>query len=256
MARSSTNEPGRAGRRLEPDVTFDATSKDRAAAGIRREAGEAADRAGTRREGSLAVEQGQPSRPPRNDSPLAMPLTVSEMRALLAASKDRPKERALILLMRYSGLAIGNAATLRRAAVAGTELTLRRAKSGERVTVDLPPAVARAMELLRGSNPDYFWWSGKGKPVTAAKHWRARLRIVAERAGVEGFRPHRLRDTFAVFLLDQGVTIGDVSALLGHGSVQTTERYYAPWDRHRRARLRRLVQEANSTDPVLAGMRP
>ena len=104
---------------------------------------------------------------PKNDSVPTMPLTASEVQALLSASEDQPRERALILLMRYSGLAIGDAVTLRRAAVADTELTLRRAKSGELVTVDLPDAVVRAMESISGSNPDYFWWSGTGKPVTA-----------------------------------------------------------------------------------------
>lgn len=38
------------------------------------------------------------------------PLTVPEIRALLGASEQQPKERGLILLMRYSGLAIGDAA--------------------------------------------------------------------------------------------------------------------------------------------------
>ena len=189
---------------------------------------------------------------PKNDSVPTMPLTSSEVQALLAASEDQPKERALILLMRYSGLAIGDAVTLRRAAVAGTELTLRRAKSGELVTVDLPDAVMRAMASIPEPNPDYFWWSGKGKPVTRTKFWRARLGVIADRAGVSGFRPHRLRDTFAVCLLGQGVAMEDVSALLGHSSIQTTERYYAPWDRRRRERLRRIVQEANGADPVLA----
>ena len=108
------------------------------------------------------------------------------------------------------------------------------------------------MLSIRSPNPDYFWWSGRGKPVTSAKYWRSRLGIVADRAGVAGFRPHRLRDTFAVSLLGQGVAIEDVSTLLGHGSIQTTERYYAPWDRRRRERLRRIVQEANRSDPVLA----
>lgn len=118
--------------------------------------------------------------------------------------------------------------------------------------VDLPCLVVRAILPLRGTNPDYFWWSGRGKPVTAAKYWRARLGIVADRAGVEGFRPHRLRDTFAVSLLGQGVAIGDVSVLLGHSSIQTTEQYYAPWDRRRRERLKWIVREANGLDPVLA----
>ena len=170
----------------------------------------------------------------------------------MAASKDQPKERALILLMRYSGLAVRDAVTLRRDSVAGAELTLRRAKSGELVTVDLPDAVVRAMASIRAPSPDYFWWSGQGRPVTSAKYWRARLRIIADRAGVAGFRPHRLRDTFAVSLLGEGVAIGDVSTLLGHRSILTTERYYAPWNRSRRERLRRIVQEANRSDPVLA----
>ena len=191
-------------------------------------------------------------RPPRGDSSTTMPLEVSEVRALLAASMQQPKEHALILLLRYSGLAIGDAVTLRRDSVAGNELTLRRAKSGELVTVDLPDAVVRAMVSIQAPSPAYFWWSGRGKPVTSAKYWRSRLGLIAERAGVAGFRPHRLRDTFAVSLLVQGVAIEDVSALLGHSSIQTTERYYAPWDRRRRERLRRIVQKANRSDPVLA----
>ncbi|MYE05856.1 MAG: tyrosine-type recombinase/integrase [Chloroflexi bacterium] len=191
-------------------------------------------------------------RPPRSDSPGTMPLEVSEVRALLTASKDQPKEQALILLMRFSGLAIGDAVAMKREAVNGPELTLRRAKSGELVTVNLPDPVVRAMASIRGANPEYFWWSGRGEPVTCAKYWRARLGIIADRAGVAGFRPHRLRDTFAVSLLGQGVAIEDVSALLGHRSILTTERYYAPWNRSRRERLRRIVQEANRSDPVLA----
>ena len=135
-------------------------------------------------------------RPPRSDSAPTMPLTVREMWALLKACGRRPKERGLILLMRYSGLAIGDAVTLSREAVIGTELTLRRAKTGELVMVDLPHIVVRAIRSIRGPNPDYFWWSGKGQRVTSAKRWRTRLREVAARAGVEGFYPHRLRDTF------------------------------------------------------------
>jgi len=38
-----------------------------------------------------------------------------------------------------------------------------------------------------------------------------------------------LRDTFAVELLLAGVPIDQVSILLGHASVKTTERHYAPF---------------------------
>ena len=48
------------------------------------------------------------------------------------------------------------------------------------------------------------------------------------------------------------MSIEDVSVLLGHGSVQTTERYYAPWGRSRRDRLARIVRDAQKRDPLLA----
>ena len=69
--------------------------------------------------------------------------------------------------------------------------------------------------------------------------------------GVANFRPHRLRDTFAVKLLVAGVAIEDVSALLSHSSVRTTERYHAPWDRSRRDRLVAIVEGVNKEDSLL-----
>jgi integrase len=62
---------------------------------------------------------------------------------------------------------------------------------------------------------------------------------VCAKAGVEG-HPHRFRDTFAVRLLEKGVPIDQVSTLLGHTSVNTTEKYYAPWVRSRQ----KLLDEA------------
>ncbi len=42
---------------------------------------------------------------------------------------------------------------------------------------------------------------------------------------------HRLRDTFAVDLLEKGVPLEEVSKLFGHESIKTTERHYAKWVR-------------------------
>ena len=66
--------------------------------------------------------------------------------------------------------------------------------------------------------------------------------------------PHSARSSGS--LLGEGVAIENVSILLGHRSIQTTERYYAPWDRRRRERLNRIVKEANRSDPVLADIDP
>ena len=92
--------------------------------------------------------------------------------------------------------------------------------------------------------------------MTAAKLWARRLTAVGKETQVAKFRSHRLRDTFAAELLLAGVSLEDVSILLGPASVQTTERHYAPWIRSRRDRLVRIVREAHGRDPLLKALRP
>ena len=188
---------------------------------------------------------------PKNDAAPTMPCTREEIRAMFNAAGGATRERALLMLMRYSGLAIRDASTLRRDAVDGPLLTMRRAKSGELVICELPRPVAAELERLEDGRLHYFW-TGRSRPGTVANYWRQRLAQIADKAGVQGFRTHRLRDTFAVELLLADVSIEDVSVLLGHSSVQTTERYYAPWDPSRRDRLTRIVRDAHKRDPLLA----
>ena len=194
-------------------------------------------------------------RPPKADAPPTMPLSVTEMQMLLlSAESSSPRDRAFVLLMRYSGLAIRDAATLSRDKLDGTLLTLRRGKSGELVQVDLPELVVESLKGLPVEGRHYFW-TGKSAPVTVAKLWGKRLRSVAANAKVDNFRSHRLRDTFAVGLLLGGVSMEDVSVLLGHSSIRTTERFYAPWNKSRRDRLVRVVREALERDRLLESLR-
>ncbi len=87
--------------------------------------------------------------PPKCDSPPTIPVDVNEMVALLEASADKPKERALLLLMRYSGVAIGDAVMLRSSAIQPDgHVILRRAKTGTLVTVPLPSYVLDALEVI------------------------------------------------------------------------------------------------------------
>jgi integrase/recombinase XerC len=59
------------------------------------------------------------------------------------------------------------------------------------------------------------------------------LRLMLERrcraAGVEYLRPHRWRHGFAMSVLNAGAEMSSVSAMMGHSSVQVTERVYARW---------------------------
>ena len=181
-----------------------------------------------------------------------LPLTRDEFQSLALAAENLPHERALILLMRYSGLSIGDAVGCRIDAIDGDTLTLHRTKTGELVVVPLPKLVLESLhEVDCGFVNTHYFWSGNNKLISAVKQWRAKLKKVARSAGLTKFRPHQLRDTFAVELLLAKVSMEVLSSLLGHSSVLTTERYYAPWNTARRDQLVRIVKEVNHSDTML-----
>lgn len=153
--------------------------------------------------------------------------------------------RALVLLMRWSGLSIQDAVTLERERLSDDgKIFLYRAKTGVPVNVPVPPDVADILRALPSENKRYFFWSGNGDPQTACKGWRRSLTRLFEIAKIR--RPdgspkrchaHMFRDTFAVELLNRGVPIDRVSLLLGHSSVKVTERHYAPFVKERQQQL-------------------
>ncbi len=188
---------------------------------------------------------------PKVVSKPTLPFNLDEMISLIVAAEDRIQEKALILLMRYAGLSIQDAVTCSRDHINGDTLMLRRAKTDELVIANLPDPVIESLSAITFNGNPYFFWSGKSKPISAAKFWRRRLNALARKAGVANFHPHRLRDTFAVELLSKNVLFEDVSTLLGHSSISTTERHYAPWNKSRRDRLAQITKTANVNDPLL-----
>ena len=192
------------------------------------------------------------------DEPETMPLTDAEYTRLLdsvyvAFENKQTQERvhALIQLMRWSGLAIRDALTLRRSGLIldATKKIFRvvtaRHKTGVSVSVPVPEAVAQELLAVLNGNVEYIFWSGKGEAESATKNWAkyyiAPLFAAAKIDCAGHMMSHRLRDTFAVDLLQKGVPLEDVSKALGHMSIKTTERSYARWVKGRQDRLDALV---------------
>jgi integrase len=59
------------------------------------------------------------------------------------------------------------------------------------------------------------------------------LRFKDENGQPMRFHSHMLRDTYAVELLLAGYSIEDVSYLLTHTDIRTTQKHYAPWVKSR-----------------------
>lgn len=164
----------------------------------------------------------------------------------------RDRIRALILVMRWSGLAIKDAVTLERTRVDEEgNLFLYRAKTGVPVYVPLPPFVHALLQALPNANPRYFFWSGRGDPETCKRGWTRALARLFELAEIKApddslkrCHSHMFRDTFAVELLLAGVPIDQVSLLLGHSSVKVTEKHYAPFVKARQEQLAQSARKA------------
>jgi hypothetical protein len=75
---------------------------------------------------------------------------------------DNPSRiRAFVVILRYSGLRIGDCVGLRKEHVDGDRLFLRTQKSGESVYVPLPEIAVDALKEV-GNGGEYFFWTVEG----------------------------------------------------------------------------------------------
>lgn len=101
-------------------------------------------------------------------------------------------------------------------------------------------------------DPKYVFGNTEaGRSQTSVTDWKQDIKQVFQAAGHPKGRLRQLRDTFAVSLLERGVPLEEVSLLLGHKFVSTTERIYGRWVKARQDRLDALVSKTWEQDTSL-----
>jgi integrase/recombinase XerD len=158
-----------------------------------------------------------------------MPLDREQFDEIL--SKTEGDFRALVLLMRYSGLRITDAVSLPPAKLQDSTVFLRTQKTKTVVRVPIPPEIAKEIE------PSLPLYRGGMK-------LKSRVTGFQEQFQSLGIHSHQLRDTFAVELLIKGTSIEDVSQLLGHSTIAVTLKHYSPWTKARQDRLEEAVKKS------------
>jgi integrase len=208
--------------------------------------------------GLIPINYAKKVRLPKTDDVSTLPFKEAEAKAILAAcarlgetenqrggyasysadqiDEERRYARALVLMLLTTGLRISDVVNLDRAKVyvdrkGATRLRIRTEKTGVVVTLLLPNATVQALKNLPHVSHELYFWRGGDERQFATACDRAR-RVVArlgELAGVRDAHPHRFRDSWAAAALLNGTPMRTVQLVLGHKSIRTTEKHYAPF---------------------------
>ncbi len=182
---------------------------------------------------------------PRVEPPLVEPLTDDELRALIRTcavpDADRPvgealhhrRDEAIIRLMFETAIRSGEVVDLQLDCLdlIGRLITIRRGKGGRGRVIPIGQATTEALLVYLDERerhplahaPD-LWLGHRGKRFGREGLTRS-LRRRAQRAGVQGFRPHRLRHTAAHRWLAAGGSESGLMAMAGWTRTDMLVRY-------------------------------
>ena len=108
----------------------------------------------------------------------------------------------------------------------GKKTLLTKMQLSESAQRELPVPEAVMELLLAQKKPDGYVLECREGKLPDPRREQIRLEKLFERQGMKGGRFHVLRDTFAVRCLEAGMSVEDLSYVLGHSSVAiTAERY-------------------------------
>ncbi len=149
------------------------------------------------------------------------------------------RDWALVVFLLHTGLRVGEACAVEISDVQMGErsgwVQVRSGKGAKARKVPLNAEARRALNAWLEERGDY---EGSVFDLTPSGAYR-RLAEMGRRAGVE-VHPHTLRHTLAKNLVDAGVGLHEVAALLGHSSLNTTRVYVTPGERDLERALRAL----------------
>ena len=181
---------------------------------------------------------------PRVEPPLVEPLTDDELRALIrtcAVSESAAagntlhhrRDEAIIRLMFETAIRSGEVIDLQLddLDLIGRLITIRRGKGGRGRVIPIGQATTEALLIYLDQRerhplahtPD-LWLGNRGKQFGREGLMRS-LRRRAQRAGVQGFRPHRLRHTAAHRWLAAGGSESGLMAIAGWTRTDMLVRY-------------------------------
>jgi len=182
----------------------------------------------------FAVERGYISEPLKikrlpHRYKLPDPLDLQSTLKFLEAAKEEPFYYALFLCLYYAGMRKKEVLNLTWDDILfeWNLIRIRKAKMNKERFVPMAQILKEALLALKTSKQNtetlVFPSPRTGKPLTDI---RKAIQRIAKKAGIERkITPHQLRHSFATHLLEVGVDLRTIQALLGHEDIKTTQIY-------------------------------
>ena len=165
----------------------------------------------------------------RKQQKLPSILSQQEVAQLLVAP-NHLKTRALLMLIYSAGLRRSEAAHLLVSDIDSERMTItiRQGKwQKDRVVMLSPVLLQTLQQYWRYEHPKVWLFPGAtpGQPISGNDVFGV-FKNALRRAGItKPVSPHSLRHAFATHMLEAGVDLRTIQALLGHRSLKTTSRY-------------------------------
>ena len=184
-------------------------------------------------------------RPPHRSEPPTQVPSGTLMDAVIDAARrrQRPRDMAIFLILRYSGMRRESVATLRVRHLDETwGLRGVLVKGGRTRDIPLPRAVMEFLwayveqvlgpqESALDADTPLFWstWGRRGtgktrQPMTGKNIWRL-CKVYGRMIGAPMLKPHDLRHGVAMEVYGQHHDLEQVRAVLGHTRIDTTQMY-------------------------------
>jgi integrase/recombinase XerD len=166
---------------------------------------------------------------PRYEKKLPVILSKAEVKVLLEAPRNL-KHRAMLATMYGGGLRVSEVARLKVSDLDRERhaIWVRGGKGRKDRQVMLAPPLRELLaEYWRRNHPAVWLFPGDKPdcPISTSGIFLA-CADAAKKAGIgKPIHPHSLRHAFATHLLDEGVNLLVIQALLGHAHLKTTARY-------------------------------
>jgi site-specific recombinase XerD len=181
--------------------------------------------------------------------PQVLPIVLarSEVQSLLGALTE-PRFRTVLRLMYHCGLRVGEAVGIEVRDIHGLEkpprLHIRNGKGGKDRFVPIAPALVQELRdwWILHRNPTFLFpspgrgWADRTLTLSQSMHYstapmsvgavQLAYRLARAASGVNSASTtHSLRHSYATHLLEEGVSLLQISKYLGHESIETTVIY-------------------------------